>query len=168
MENCLLILGAGQFGRVAKEIAESMGCFAKIDFLDDKSELAIDSLESYNMYVGIYEMAIVAIGDPDVRLDYICKLGRAGFKIATLVSPRAYVAPSATVMCGSIIEPMAVVNANAMVESGVIVCAGAIINHNAVVSEGCLLQCGSVVTSAAHIPHKTRIDYNDVYYCVDD
>ncbi len=31
----LLILGAGQYGQIAKEIAESMGCFEKISFLDD-------------------------------------------------------------------------------------------------------------------------------------
>ena len=31
----LLILGAGQYGVLAKEIAESMGCFATIAFLDD-------------------------------------------------------------------------------------------------------------------------------------
>ena len=31
----LLIIGAGQYGMVAKEIAESMKCFEKIDFVDD-------------------------------------------------------------------------------------------------------------------------------------
>lgn len=37
----LLILGAGQYGYVAKEVAESMGHFEKITFLDDNNERAI-------------------------------------------------------------------------------------------------------------------------------
>ncbi|MBR1677729.1 MAG: acetyltransferase, partial [Clostridia bacterium] len=35
MNRNLLILGAGQYGTVVKEIAKSMECFEKIDFLDD-------------------------------------------------------------------------------------------------------------------------------------
>lgn len=152
---------------VAKEIAESMGCFGKIDFLDDKNELAIGGLEEYELHVGNYEMAIVAIGNPEVRLNYLSKLEHAGFKLAILVSPRAYAAPSAMIMNGSIVEPMAVVNANAIVENGVFVCAGAVVNHNAVVGAGCTLQCGSVVTAGAHILDKTRLNYNDVHYGAD-
>ena len=34
----LLILGAGVYGRVAKEIAESMGVFGKIAFIDDNAK----------------------------------------------------------------------------------------------------------------------------------
>ncbi len=31
----LLIIGAGQYGMVAKEISDAMNCFGRIDFLDD-------------------------------------------------------------------------------------------------------------------------------------
>ena len=45
MEKNLLIIGAGSLGAIAKEIAEEiaeeMGTFQKIDFLDDDSDLAI-------------------------------------------------------------------------------------------------------------------------------
>ena len=42
----LLIIGAGQYGVVAKEIAESMKCFEKIDFVDDVvlQTLSIDAI----------------------------------------------------------------------------------------------------------------------------
>ena len=49
MEN-LLILGAGQHGRVAKEIAETMDCYSKIDFLDDLAECAIGKLSEYKNF----------------------------------------------------------------------------------------------------------------------
>lgn len=40
----LVILGAGQYGFVVKEVAETMCCFIEIDFLDDYSEIAIGKL----------------------------------------------------------------------------------------------------------------------------
>ena len=58
MNKNLLILGAGQYGLVAREIALSMRCFEKIDFLDDKSELAIGRLEDYEKYTAGYSCAI--------------------------------------------------------------------------------------------------------------
>ena len=43
MQN-LLILGAGQYGMVAKEIAESMRKYDHIDFLDDNNPIAVGKL----------------------------------------------------------------------------------------------------------------------------
>lgn len=162
MNKNLLILGAGQYGMVAREIAESMGSFEKIDFLDDHKEFAIDKLTNYEKYAAEYTYAIVAIGNAETRLSYIQKLEEACFRIAILVSPRAYIAPSAQLMKGSIIEPMAVIHANAVVAVGVIVCAGAIVNHNAAVGDGCLLQCGSVVAAGTMMKMKSTLGYNEV------
>ena len=50
----LLILGAGQYGRVVKETAEAMGCFGKISFLDDNSPLALGKLDEYSRFAGKY------------------------------------------------------------------------------------------------------------------
>ncbi len=161
--NSLLILGAGQYGMVAKEIADSMGTFGKIAFLDDESAIAIDSLDNYGLHAGEYKYAVVAIGNPDVRLEYIRKLRAAGFHLAALISPRAYISPSATVADGVIIEPMAVINAGASVGCGTVVCAGAIINHNATVGAGCLLQCGSIVAAGKSMREKTVLGYNAVF-----
>lgn len=163
MNNNLLILGAGQYGMVAKEIAEAMGCFEKIDFLDDRNEIAVGKLDSYGKYSGEYDCAAVAVGDAEVRFKYLEKLEAAGYDIATLVSPRAYVAQSATLMKGTIVEPMAVVNAFSNVSAGTIICAGAVVNHNAFVGTCCLLQCGSVVAAGAHVTDKTVLNYNEVF-----
>lgn len=163
MNNDLLILGAGQYGMVAREVAEAIGCFDKIDFLDDNNTRAIDRLASYELYPEKYSYAVVAIGNPAVRLSYINKLKSASFHVATLISPRAYIAPSVQMMEGTIVEPMAVVNANSAVGVGVIICAGAIVNHNATIGDGCLLQCGSIVEAGVCVPAEIRIDYNEVF-----
>lgn len=159
----LLILGAGQYGQVAKEVAESMGCFEEIAFLDDRSEVAIGKLSDYERFSTDYKYAFVAIGNSDLRLEYIEKLENACYNIAVLVSPRAHVSPSAQLMKGTIVEPMAVVNPGSSVGVGVFICAGAIVNHNSSIGDGCQLDCGSVVGSNVNLREKTKLKYNEVF-----
>ena len=159
----LLILGAGQYGMLAKEIAESMKCYEKIDFLDDNNEIAIGKLQDYSNFVSEYPYAVVAIGNPEIRLNLIRKLEQANYKIATLISPMAYISPTAKVMHGSIIEPCAVVQTDAVVSKGVIISSGAVVRHNAFVGEGCHCDCGSVVMTNSKVPSNLKICCNEVY-----
>ena len=162
MKKNLLILGAGQYGYVVKEVAESMGCFDKIAFLDDNAQQAIGKLDEYEKFVTEYPYAFVAIGNADLRLSYLKKLEESCFAIPVLVSPQAFVSRSAQLMKGTIVEPMAVINSNSTVAIGVFVCAGAIVNHNAFVGDGCQLDCGSVVGSNVIVTAKTKLYYNEV------
>lgn len=155
----LLILGAGEYGMLVKELARNK--YATIDFLDDKSSAAIGKLEDYKKYIGKYE-AIVAIGNNKIRLSWIEKLEKAGFVIPTLISQQAFVSPSAKIDKGCIIEPMAVVNANAKVEIGSIISSGAVVNHNAIVKQGCHIDCNAVVGADAIVPEKTHLNYGQV------
>ena len=159
----LLILGAGQYGQVTKEIAESTGQFEKIDFLDDNVENDVGKIADYKKFAGNYSYAIVAIGNADLRLAYIRELERSCFRIAILISPKAYVSQSAKIKQGTIVEPFAVVNANSFVGEGTLICAGAIVNHNAVVGDACQLDCGSVVEANAVVPDKTKLGSNKVF-----
>jgi UDP-3-O-[3-hydroxymyristoyl] glucosamine N-acyltransferase len=163
MNKNLLILGAGQFGLMVKEIAESMGCFDRIEFLDDSKQIAIGKLMEYERFFDDYHDAIVAIGNPYVRLAYTQKLEDAGFRIASVVSPMAYVSPLANLMRGAVIEPMAVVQANSTISLGCIVSSGAVVRHDAVLSEGCHLDCGAVVMSGGVVPAMTKVNACEVY-----
>lgn len=153
----LLILGAGQYGSVVYEIAMAMECFDKVEFLDDNNPMAIGKLQDYLQFADEYAEAIVAIGNPKIRLEYIEKLENAGYEIATLIHPKAYVSPTSTVDVGCVIEPMAGINANAVVGKGCLVSMGAIINHNAVINAGCHIDCGSVVVARNIVQENTKI-----------
>ena len=163
MNKNLLILGAGQFGLMVKEIAESMNCFEKIDFLDDNNEIAIGKLNDYEKFVCEYRYAVVAIGNPQIRLSYIQKLEESCFIVAILVSPRAYIAPSAQLMKGTIVEPMAVLQANSTVAIGSIISSGAVVRHNAFVGDVCHVDCNAVVMSGSIVPAQTKIEVCTVY-----
>lgn len=155
----LLILGAGEYGKLVKELARNK--YTTIDFLDDKSSAAIGKLEDYKKFVDKYE-AIVAIGNNETRLSWIEKLEKDGFVIPTLISPQAYVSPSAQIEKGCIVEPMAVINANAILKKGTIISSGAVVNHNAMVKQGCHIDCNAVVGADAIVPSKMHLNYGQV------
>ena len=153
----LLILGAGQYGAVAKETAQAMDCFDRIDFLDDANPIALGTLSCCKTLRGSYDCAFVAIGDQQVRMHWLAELLQVGYELAVLIHPRAWVSPSARLMGGTIAEPMTVVHANAVVESGVLLCAGCVVNHNAHILSGCKIDCNAVVAARAAVPEKTYV-----------
>ncbi len=169
MGNSLLILGAGQYGFVVNEIAQSLHTFEKISFLDDNCakidnrESVIGKLSDYEKYVNEYRYAYVAIGNSAIRSKYIDRLKEVGYNIATLISLRSCVSPSAEVKSGCLIEAGVIVNAKSVIGEGTIVCAGAIVNHNSFVGECCTLQCGSIVPSNSVVPEKTVLNYGEVF-----
>ena len=156
----LLIIGAGRFGQFVKEIAQSK--YSKIDFLDDNSPLAIGKIDDCAKFKDEYDYAIVAIGDNELRLKFLDMLDSVGFKIATLISDKAYISPSANIARGCIIEPMAVVKSLATLERGVIVNAGATVNFNAHVCKGASLDCNSVVGYDVVVPEKMSLQYGQL------
>lgn len=153
----LLILGAGQFGKMVKELADEMHMFEKIAFLDDRSEDAIGCLDDYERFLGEFTDAVVAIGNPDVRLSRSEKLRAAGYRIAAIVSPAAYVSPSAVLGDGCVIEPNATVQTGAHLGEACIVASGAVVRHNARMESGACLDCNAVLMSDAVLREKTKI-----------
>ena len=185
MNKNLLILGAGQYGTIVKEIAVSMGCFEKIGFLDDcftvensenkYCEKAIGKLEEYENDSIEYSYAIVAIGDAEVRKLWTNKLVETGYKIPVLVSPKAFVSRTAQLGYRVVVEPMAVVHENVSIGIGSYISAGAVVNYNSFVADYCHVDNNAVVMSGAvleamqyvepleevrRVPHIFTIDKN--------
>ena len=153
----LLILGAGEYGHLVKELAKNK--YEIIDFLDDNSVEAIGKLDKYQSLKDEYKNAVVAIGNPEVRMMWIRKLLDVGYTIPTLISNQAYVSPSAIIDLGCIIEPMAVIHTGAKIGKGTIISTGAVINHNSVVEDGCHIDCNAVVGADAHVTTGAHLEY---------
>lgn len=162
MNNNLLILGAGGYGHVVREIAEDSGIFDKIDFLDDSSPLAIGKIGDAEKFLKGYPNAVVALGNAELRLGYIEKLRAAGFQIPAIISPKAYVSKSAKIGNGTIVEPFSAVNANSEVGIGVLLRCGSVIDHNAKVGDFCYIDCGVVVKANNSVGFKIKIAANSV------
>lgn len=153
----LLILGAGQYGLVAKEVAEAMNCFTQIDFLDDHSKVAVGKLNDIeNME---YDAAFVAIGNPAVRSQYINRIEKA----ATLIHPKAFVSLSAKIDEGCIVEAGAVICSDAKIGKGTIVMANAVVGHNATVGDCCQLKYNCSIPEMASVPSLQIVVCNSVW-----
>lgn len=163
MKENLLILGAGQYGALAVEVAISMNRFEKIAFLDDHNDRALGKLEKYKELTGEYSYAFVAIGKTSLRMDWLNKLKEAGYKIHPLISPQAYVSPTARIGAGAMVEPMAVIQPKATVGKGSIISAGAVLKSNCHISDGCHIDANAVVVSGAVVPAFTRVECGKVF-----
>lgn len=159
----LLILGAGGHGRVVKETAIAMDCFAKIDFLDDYSDIAIGNCNDYRLFVNKYNYAFVAIGNNEQRMRWLEELIEAGFQIPVLLHPTAYKSPLAMVELGSIICAKAVVNTNAKLEKGCIISIGALVDHDSFVGEGSHINSGAIVKAGCRVDRLKKLDAGRVY-----
>lgn len=163
MNKNLLIIGAGQYGLLVRELATALESFHKIDFLDDSKEIAIGKIGEYEAFAGEYSYAFAAIGKADLRMQWVEKLEKAGFDVPVLISPMAYVSPSAKLGAGTVVEPMAVVHANTEIGKACIISAHSTVNHNSVCGDGCHIDCGAVIGSNSIVPCGTKVKYGEVF-----
>ena len=169
-ERNLLIVGAGIYGMVASEIAVEMGCFEKIDFVDDGKKIAVSgktvvgTTKELVKFSKQYSDIVVAIGDPEKRLSILKMIEEElSYKIVSLISPKAYISSSAKVEKGCIIEPMAVVHTNCVIGIGCIISAGAVINHSSTCGEVVHVDCNATVEGFCTVPAGIKIFSGEVY-----
>lgn len=160
--NNLLIIGAGGHGRVVKEIAEDIGIFDRIDFVDDNSPNAVGTTEDLAHLKQQYQSAVVAIGDYHVRKMYIEKLREFGYHIVTLIHPEAHVSKSARIGEGTVIEPKAVVHTGATVGVGCIISIGAVLDHDVTAQDYVHVNAGAVCMAGSRISEGTKIDAGQI------
>ncbi len=170
MKQNLLIIGAGIYGVVALEIAGEMDCYDEIAFVDDGATQTPNGIPVIGKTVDLptlgdrYTHAIVAIGNPEVRLSLLRKIKEeTTLSVATLVSPRAYISPTAQVMEGSVIEPMAVVHTGVIIAGGCLISAGAVVNHAAMCCEGVHVDCNATVAGYTVVPAGKKIGSGEVF-----
>ena len=170
MNNNLLIVGAGVYAVVAYEIAVDMGCFERIAFVDDAKEstpTGSDVIGKINDIANLsseYNQIIVAIGNPEIRMSLLEKIkNETPCVIVTLVSPKAYVSPTAQVCDGCIIEPMAVVHTGCVIGEGCIISAGAVVNHASECCSGVHIDCNATVAGYSVVPENVKVHSSAVY-----
>ena len=154
----LLIIGAGGYGRLVKEIAEMTG-FSKVDFLDDNSPLAVGKVDELERIEEEYDGSIVAIGNPEIKE----KIYRRLKKPTTIIHLTAVVSKTAIIGTGCVVEANAVINCEAVVKDGSFICAGAVVNHNSVVGEFSQIDCNSVVAMGAEVPKGHKVESCTVF-----
>ena len=182
-QNNLLILGAGQYGVMAAEIADAMGVFGRIAFLDDSYKASVAPLQKSHpersegssqisligtfadlpKFAGEFRYGFVAIGNTALRRKLTEQLLYNCITPAILVHPKAYVSSSAQLQKGCCIEPNATVQSGSVVATSSFIASGAVVGYEAFVGEFCHVDCNSVVESLAVVPAETHIACGSVF-----
>lgn len=106
---------------------------------------------------GPAEHHLVLVGTGDVaRREAVARLEQAGWQVASLVHPRAHLAPSARLGVGALIGPGVVVGAAAAVGDHVVIGRGALVGHHTEIG------AFSTLGPGANVAGNVRID-EDVF-----
>ena len=157
----LLILGAGGYGNTIADVAEQLGCYDKIAFLDDQKAGTPGVLGICNEVFAFADgetEVYPAFGNNELRIAWINGLMDCGIRVPTLVHPDAYVSPRAVLGAGVTVLPKAVVNTGVKVKNGCIINIGALVDHDVVLEKGCHLAPGAIVKAENRIPAGSKID----------
>jgi sugar O-acyltransferase (sialic acid O-acetyltransferase NeuD family) len=154
MSKRLLILGAGGYGRTAAEAALMTQEWELVEFLDDSyaegiAAEVVGNLNQIEALVADYDGVLCAIGNNKVRAFALKRLMSFGVTPATVIHPRAYVSPSASIGAGTTVMAGAVIGPNARVGQGCILNANATADHDSVMHDYAHLGVGVAIAGSA-------------------
>ena len=157
----LLILGAGGYGRTIADIAEQLGCYDKIAFLDDFQEKkpgVLGKCQEYLSFADANTEIYPAFGNNQTRITWLEQLLEQDICVPALVHPYAYVSPKAALGAGVAVLPKAVVNTGAVVKNGCIINIGALVDHDVVMEEGSHAAPGVIIKAENRIPAGMKVE----------
>ena len=157
----LLIVASKRYGDYVKEIAESMGCFEEISFVDNDREGAIGKLEDVESFYPEYNCAIAACDDGTERLEWNKKL-EVLYNIPVLFHMDSTISPSANLMPGCIVEPRAVVGCGSTIGQATVIGANSVVEPYCLVGDGCTLKSGTIVKSTSMVAMNTSTEQGSV------
>ena len=159
----LLIVASKRYGDYVKEIAESMGCFEAISFVDNDREGAIGKLEEVETFYPEYSCAIAACDDGAERLEWNKKL-EALYNIPVLFHMDSTISPSANLMPGCIVEPRAVVGCGSTIGQATVIGANSVVEPYCLVGDSCTLKSGTIVKSTSMVAMNTSTEQGSVLF----
>lgn len=159
----LLIVASKRYGDYVKEIAESMGCFEEISFVDNDREGAIGKLEDVESFYPEYNCAIAACDDGTERLEWNKKL-ETFYNIPVLAHMDSTISPSANLMPGCIVEPRAVVGCGSTIGQATIIGANVVVEPYCFIGDSCTLKSGTIVKSTSMVAMNTSTEQGSVLF----
>ena len=176
MKSKLILVGGGSHCNSCIDVIEQCDNFEIVGILDSKKCLGEDLLgykiigrddDIHNLAQQDYQFLVTVgqIGIHELRKNIFNKLRNANARIATVVSPRAYVSKHANIGLGSIIMHDALVNARVNVGVNCIINSKALIEHDTVIKSHCHISTSAVLNGQTMIGEGSFLGSNAV--CVE-
>ncbi len=169
----LILLGGGGHCKSCIDVIEQEGNYVIAGILDTK-ELIGQKVLGYE-YIGTdddigkfvdegysFLITVGQINTSSIRKKLFSLLSKSGAKIATVISPRAYVSRHAMVSKGTIIMHDALVNANASIGENCIINSKALVEHDAIIENFCHISTSAVINGGVTVQEGTFFGSNAV------
>jgi len=152
----IVLIGGGGHCQAAIDVVEQEGLF-KIVGIIDKPEMFEEKVLEYQIIGNDSELinlvkscnnALITIGQiktPSARIKLFNKLLQLGFKLPTIVSPRAYISKHSSIGIGSVIMHDAIISAGAVIGDNCIINTKAIVEHGSKIGNHCHISTNSVI-----------------------
>lgn len=178
----LLVVGAGGHGRSVAEAVLASSSFELAAFVDDAATghgrvwgfEVLGPTTELESYRAVADAAVIAIGNNKVREMLHARVRAAGFELATIIHPRAFVSSHAVLGPGCTIMAGAIVGTEGQLGEGVIVNCGAVVDHhckvedfghlgvNACMAGGSVLGRRAWMQAGSALAYSVRIDMDEV------
>ena len=124
----LLIIGAGGHGKVVADVADSLGYYDEIFFIDARFPAlaehygcrVIGDDQSIDYWIRPNVSFVVAVGDNSIRSGIFSSLSVKGASLATLIAPSATIASGCTIGAGTVVFPKATIGPDTTIGNNVI------------------------------------------------
>lgn len=163
----LIIIGAGGHGKVCADVAELMGYYKEITFLDDVNKgvffghKIVGKISDFIKFIDNTDY-FVAIGNPKVRENIFEELEKYKTNIVSLIHPSAIIARSAEIGQGTIIAAGSVINPNSRIGKGCIVNTASSIDHDAIIEDFVHVASGAHLAGTVYVGKRTWLGVGSV------
>ena len=158
----IVLIGGGGHCKACIDVIETTGKWDILGILDLPERMGemvlgypiVGTDDQVGRFVAEGARFLVCVGQirtADARRGAYERVKEAGGKLATIVSPLAYVSPSAVIGEGTIVMHRAIVNASASVGDNVIINTMALVEHDATVGSHCHVSTATVLNGGVGI-----------------
>ena len=162
MQDKLLLVGAGDFGRM---VAEQAMLQYDCAFVDDGQAVGteicgvpvVGSIADLQQLRKDYNFLMVGIGNNQFRAQVYEKAKALGYVFPNIIAPSAYISPYAKIGCGCVVLQNACAQNGASVGNGVLLNAGTEVHCDASVGDYALIYTNSVIRAGAAVGSYARI-----------
>jgi len=168
----LILIGGGGHCTSCIDVIEQEGRFRIAGIIDNNLEaetvLGYPVLGTDDQLVELRarcDYALVTVGQiksPSVRIRLYEHAKSLGFRMPTIVSPRAYVSKHARIGDGGVIMHDALINANVSIGNNFIINSKALIEHDCLIEDDCHISTGAIINGGVTIKRGTFVGSNAV------
>ena len=158
------IYGCGGAGRESKEIAELLGLWKEIVFIDDAySDDIYEGIRRLNHDEFVSQFSkkdvqiVISLGEPELKVKIFERLKKEGYSFANLIHPSATISPSSRLGKGLIVKPHALISTNAVIGDNVSIEENGIVGHDSIIEDHCQISANVVIAGGCRVGRATYI-----------